>query len=77
LCDRVTPSGYIAQVTLRTNQAQIYLTAYDHGLTWISLTDAFRFGLRGRELVQTVGKGMLQGGGTFGMFMAVGTAIRC
>ncbi|KAF5401155.1 Mitochondrial reactive oxygen species modulator 1 [Paragonimus heterotremus] len=36
-----------------------------------------RFGLRGRELVQTVGKGMLQGGGTFGLFMAVGTAIRC
>ncbi|THD24694.1 Reactive oxygen species modulator [Fasciola hepatica] len=36
-----------------------------------------RFGLRGRELLQTVGKGMIQGGGTFGMFMAVGTAIRC
>ncbi|VDN09321.1 unnamed protein product, partial [Dibothriocephalus latus] len=34
-----------------------------------------RFGLRGRELVQTVGKSMIQGGGTFGMFMAIGTAI--
>ncbi|KAL5968649.1 Reactive oxygen specie modulator 1 [Taenia solium] len=36
-----------------------------------------RYGLRGRELIQTVGKGMIQGGGTFGMFMAIGTAIRC
>ncbi|VDD75083.1 unnamed protein product [Mesocestoides corti] len=37
----------------------------------------FRHGLRGRELIQTVGKGMIQGGGTFGMFMAIGTGIRC
>jgi len=38
---------------------------------------ALRYGLRGRELVNTVGKTMLQGGGTFGTFMAVGTGIRC
>ncbi|XP_069106527.1 reactive oxygen species modulator 1-like isoform X2 [Argopecten irradians] len=38
---------------------------------------ALRYGLRGRELVQTVGKTMVQGGGTFGTFMTVGTAIRC
>ena len=37
----------------------------------------FRYGLRGRELVSSVGKIMLQGGGTFGVFMSVGTAIRC
>ena len=36
-----------------------------------------RYGLRGRELVSSVGKIMLQGGGTFGVFMSVGTAIRC
>ncbi|VDN99478.1 unnamed protein product [Rodentolepis nana] len=36
-----------------------------------------RYGLRGRELIQNVGKGMIQGGGSFGMFMAIGTAIRC
>ncbi|XP_074656983.1 reactive oxygen species modulator 1-like [Tubulanus polymorphus] len=36
-----------------------------------------RYGMRGRELVQTVGKTMVQGGGTFGTFMAVGTGIRC
>jgi hypothetical protein len=38
---------------------------------------ALRYGLRGRELVNTVGKTMIQGGGTFGTFMAVGTGIRC
>lgn len=36
-----------------------------------------RAGLRGRELMGLVGKSMLQGGGTFGVFMSVGTAIRC
>ena len=38
---------------------------------------ALRYGLRGRELIQTVGKTMLQGGGTFGCFMGIGTGIRC
>ncbi|XP_076456831.1 reactive oxygen species modulator 1-like [Babylonia areolata] len=38
---------------------------------------ALRYGLRGRELVQTVGKTMVQGGGTFGVFMGIGTGIRC
>ncbi|KAK3088288.1 hypothetical protein FSP39_017140 [Pinctada imbricata] len=38
---------------------------------------ALRYGLRGRELLQTVGKSMLQGGGTFGTFLAIGTGIRC
>lgn len=37
----------------------------------------FRAGLRGRELTSMVGKSMVQGGGTFGVFMSVGTAIRC
>ena len=36
-----------------------------------------RMGLRGRELVSSIGKIMLQGGGTFGVFMGIGTAIRC
>ncbi|BFZ11267.1 hypothetical protein BsWGS_14306 [Bradybaena similaris] len=38
---------------------------------------ALRYGLRGRELFSTVGKTMVQGGGTFGTFMAIGTGIRC
>lgn len=37
----------------------------------------FRYGMRGRELINNVGKVMLQGGGTFGTFMAIGTGIRC
>ncbi|XP_070495367.1 reactive oxygen species modulator 1 [Chironomus tepperi] len=38
---------------------------------------ALRYGLRGRELVNNVGKVMVQGGGTFGTFMAIGTGLRC
>ena len=38
---------------------------------------AFRFGLRGRELVTTLAKSMGQAGGSFGVFMSVGTALRC
>ena len=38
---------------------------------------ALRYGLRGRELISQVGKGMVQAGGTFGTFMAIGTGIRC
>ncbi|CAH1397396.1 unnamed protein product [Nezara viridula] len=38
---------------------------------------ALRIGLRGRDLVNNVGKTMIQGGGTFGTFMAIGTGIRC
>lgn len=36
-----------------------------------------RYGLRGRELITGVGKAMIQGGGTFGTFMAIGTGLRC
>nr|ACO11622.1 MGR2 homolog [Caligus rogercresseyi] len=39
--------------------------------------NAFRYGLRGRELIGQVGKVMVQGGGTFGTFMSIGTGIRC
>jgi hypothetical protein len=38
---------------------------------------AFRYGLRGRELVTTLAKAMGQAGGSFGVFMSVGTALRC
>lgn len=38
---------------------------------------ALRCGMRGRELFQNVGKGMVQTGGSFGMFMAIGNGIRC
>ena len=36
-----------------------------------------RHGLRGRELMKQVGQVMVQGGGTFGTFMSIGTAVRC
>ena len=39
--------------------------------------NCLRFGLRGKELISQVGKVMVQGGGTFGTFMAIGTGIRC
>lgn len=38
---------------------------------------AWRMGLRGREMYSTIGKFMIQSGGTFGTFMAVGSGIRC
>ena len=38
---------------------------------------AFRLGLRGRELVSTLAKSMGQAGGSFGVFMSIGTALRC
>lgn len=37
----------------------------------------FRGGMRGKELVNTVGKVMLQGGGSFGTFLAIGSGLRC
>lgn len=33
--------------------------------------------MRGRELMGGVGKTMMQSGGTFGTFMAIGMGIRC
>jgi hypothetical protein len=36
-----------------------------------------RQGARGRELLSTVGKSVVSAGGTFGTFMAIGSAIRC
>ncbi|CAF0959252.1 unnamed protein product [Didymodactylos carnosus] len=38
---------------------------------------AIKYGLRGRELVSTVGKSVISAGGTFGTFMAIAGAIRC
>ena len=36
-----------------------------------------RYGLRGRKLLSQLGKVMLQSGGSFAVFLAVGSAIRC
>ena len=41
------------------------------------LFTASRIGMRGRELMGGVGKTMMQSGGTFGTFMAIGMGIRC
>lgn len=38
---------------------------------------AWRMGLKGGKMFATIGKTMLQSGGTFGTFMAVGSGIRC
>ncbi|XP_078483093.1 reactive oxygen species modulator 1-like [Ciona intestinalis] len=35
-----------------------------------------RMGLRGRELIGTIGKTMVQSGGTFGTFMSIGMGMR-
>lgn len=49
---------------------------YSCTCSW-ALWCGYRYGARGRELVHSVGKVMLQGGGTFGTFMAIGTGVRC
>lgn len=36
-----------------------------------------RIGMRGWELMGSIGKTMMQSGGTFGTFMAIGMGIRC
>ena len=36
-----------------------------------------RMGIRGRELMGSIGKTMMQSGGTFGTLMAIGMGIRC
>ncbi|XP_045050420.1 reactive oxygen species modulator 1 isoform X1 [Desmodus rotundus] len=41
------------------------------------LTYRMRIGMRGRELMGGIGKTMMQSGGTFGTFMAIGMGIRC
>ncbi|CAF1424796.1 unnamed protein product [Rotaria sp. Silwood1] len=45
--------------------------------TVFGIITGLRYGLRGRELVSTVGKSVVSAGGTFGTFMAIGSAIRC
>lgn len=42
-----------------------------------TVCSVFRVGMRGRELMGGVGKTMMQSGGTFGTFMAIGMGIRC
>ena len=50
---------------------------YCNKIVCLLLSGYLRMGLRGRELMSNVGKVMIQGGGTFGTFMSIGTAIRC
>ena len=37
----------------------------------------YRGGLRGKKLINELGNTMLSSGGTFGTFLAIGSAIRC
>ena len=53
------------------NYEHVFVMSFRYGLL------SFRYGLRGRELLQTVSKASIQGGGTFGCFMAIGSGIRC
>lgn len=43
----------------------------------ILVSSSPRIGMRGRELMGGIGKTMMQSGGTFGTFMAIGMGIRC
>lgn len=57
-----------------------FISGFCVGVTTGALLGAFstyRCGLRGREFLQSVSKIMFQGGGTFGLFMAIGSGIRC
>ncbi|TRY89536.1 hypothetical protein DNTS_016324, partial [Danionella cerebrum] len=57
-----------------------FLMGFAVGVAAGSLFGTFsclRVGMRGRELIGGVGKTMMQSGGTFGTFMAIGMGIRC
>ncbi|WAR17605.1 ROMO1-like protein [Mya arenaria] len=75
------PQGYGAQGPSCMDRIKLgFMMGFSVGLATgvvFGGIQAFRFGARGRELIQTVGKSSLQGGGTFGTFMAIGSGIRC
>lgn len=48
-----------------------FLSQLKTSLKVTSQYELYRMGLRGRDLVNNVGKVMLQGGGTFGTFMGI------
>lgn len=41
------------------------------------LFSSLRFGLRGAEMFRVLGSSIIQSGGMFGTFMAIGSGIRC
>lgn len=43
----------------------------------IGTIGAFSAKLRGRQFLRTVGSTIIQSGGAFGFFLAVGSALRC
>lgn len=65
--DSVHWGMYIRRKILIQNHINHFIVPFEYS----------RYGLRGRELINNVGKVMVQGGGTFGTFMAIGTGIRC
>ncbi|OAF71640.1 ROS modulator 1 [Intoshia linei] len=73
---REKPQGASCFSRIKMGFAMGFTIGITSGLLFGSFS-CLRHGLRGRELIRTVGTSMLQGGGTFGTFMAVGTGIRC
>nr|KAG5698612.1 hypothetical protein BaRGS_027123 [Batillaria attramentaria] len=75
------PSGYMSHGPSCFDKVKLgFMMGFCVGMASGALFGGFsalRYGLRGRELLQTVGKTMVQGGGTFGVFMGIGTGIRC
>ena len=63
--DRVK-MGFVMGCTMGTAAGALFSTFY-----------CLRMGIRGRELMGSIGKTMMQSGGTFGTFMAIWMGIRC
>lgn len=67
----------VASGTLFGGFSGLRYVLFSNDFTMMLKTKHFRAGLRGFELVKTVGKASVQAGGTFGTFMAIGSGIRC
>ncbi|KAK9510351.1 hypothetical protein O3M35_005155 [Rhynocoris fuscipes] len=74
------PGGYQSGPSCWDKMRMGFLIGFSVGIASGALFGgftAFRYGLRGRELVNNLAKTVLQTGGTFGTFMAIGSGIRC
>lgn len=67
----------LSQVTQYLVYTQTILYYINNNSICETVCSVSRVGMRGRELMGGVGKTMMQSGGTFGTFMAIGMGIRC